>query len=120
MINKYEFGMQGQQDAEKFLQAKGYRILKRNYRIQTGEVDLIARDGDYIIFIEVKYRSGVGYGYPRESVGKAKQRRIIKTAMHYIAVNDLDNQDFRFDVIEVLGYDGRVEINHIENAFDAW
>jgi putative endonuclease len=120
VANKYEYGMQGQQDAEKFLQNKGYGILERNFRVRTGEIDLIARDKNYIVFIEVKYRSGVNYGYPRESVGTAKQRKIIKTAMYYIAVNELDNQDFRFDVMEVLSQGERVTINHIENAFDAW
>jgi len=119
MANKYKSGMQGQQDAEAFLLARGYRILERNYRVRDGEIDLIARHGSYIVFIEVKFRSGAGYGYPRESVGAVKQRRIIKTAMHYIAVRGLDNQDFRFDVVEVLARDKqRVEINHIENAFD--
>jgi putative endonuclease len=111
--------MQGQQDAEKFLQDKGYSILKRNFRVRTGEIDLVARHKDYIVFIEVKFRNGVGYGYPRESVGLAKQRRIIKTAMFYIAAHNLDNDDFRFDVIEVLSNGEQTEINHIENAFDA-
>jgi len=120
LANKYEAGMQGQQDAENFLLKKGYQTLERNYRTRTGEIDLIARHGDYIVFIEVKCRSGVGYGYPRESVGVAKQRRIIKTAMHYIAARGLDNQDFRFDVMEVFAYSEQVQINHIENAFDAW
>ena len=116
--NKYQSGMQGQQEAEAFLLAKGYKILERNYRVRGGEIDLIAQCKEYIVFIEVKFRSGVGYGYPRESVGAAKQRKIIKTAMQYIAVHGLDNQDFRFDVVEVLSRDKHVEINHIENAFD--
>jgi len=111
--------MQGQQEAEAFLLTSGYEILARNYRVRGGEIDLVAQQEDYIVFIEVKFRSGVGYGYPRESVGAAKQRRIVKTAMHYIAAHGLDNQDFRFDVVEVLSRDKHVEINHIENAFDA-
>jgi len=111
--------MQGQQEAEAFLLAKGYKILERNYRVRGGEIDLIAQRKEYIVFIEVKLRSGVGYGYPRESVGAVKQRKIIKTAMQYIAVHGLDNQDFRFDVVEVLSRDKHVEISHIENAFDA-
>ena len=116
--NKYKSGMQGQQEAEAFLLAGGYKILARNYRVRDGEIDLIARHEDYIVFIEVKFRSGVGYGYPRESVGAAKQRRIIKTAMHYIAVRGLDNQDFRFDVMEIFACGKQIEVNHIENAFD--
>jgi len=120
ITNKYQSGMQRQQDAEAFLLAAGYSILERNYRVRGGEIDLIAKHRDYIVFIEVKFRSGVRYGYPRESVGVAKQRRIIKTAMHYIAVRGLDNQDFRFDVVEILAHGEKIKINHIENAFDAF
>lgn len=117
-INKHEFGMQGQQDAEKFLRGKGYVILQRNFRVRAGEIDLIARDGEYIVFVEVKYRQGAGHGLPRESVGAAKQRKISKTALYYISMTGLAEQDFRFDVVEVLGGGGVVTINHIENAFD--
>jgi len=119
-INKHEFGMQGQLEAEKFLRSRGYDILKRNFRTQAGEIDLIARHNEYVVFVEVKYRFGVSHGYPRESVGRSKQRRIVKTALYYITENQLDNQDFRFDVVEVLGGSGKVVINHIVNAFDAW
>jgi len=110
--------MQGQQDAENFLKAKGYEILQRNFRVRAGEIDLIARHREYIVFIEVKYRHGTGHGLPRESVGPAKQRKICKTALYYIAMAGLGDQDFRFDVVEVLGGGGTVAINHIENAFD--
>ena len=119
MPTKYQAGMQAQQLAESHLADKGYRILERNYRIRTGEVDIIAQHGNYIVFVEVKFRRSVDFGYPRESVGIAKQQRIIRTAMHYIAVRNIDGLDFRFDVIEVLAQGGKVEINHIENAFNA-
>ena len=117
--NKYEKGMHGQQAAEKFLQSNGYQIRNRNYRIKSGEIDLIAQKENTIVFIEVKYRSGLSYGYPREAVGWAKQQKIVRTALHYISTRGLDNQDFRFDVIEVLEQSGHMMINHIENAFDA-
>jgi len=119
-INNYAFGMLGQQDAEKFLVCKDYKVLTRNFHSRVGEIDLIMQDGCYIVFVEVKYRHGAGYGLPRESVTVSKQKKIIKTALHYIAINKLSEQDFRFDVIEVLGGGGRIEITHIENAFDAW
>jgi len=118
-MNKYEAGMLGQQAAESFLVGMNCEILARNYRTRTGEIDIIVRDGDYIVFVEVKYRSGLGYGAPSESVGTAKQKKITRTAMHYIAVNKLDNHDFRFDVIEAVQNNGQVHINHIENAFGA-
>lgn len=116
-MNKRAFGMEGQQEAEKFLKGLGYKILTRNFQVRTGEIDLIVMDGVYIVFVEVKYRRGAGHGLPRESVGVAKQRRIIKTALHYIGMCELDNQDFRFDVVEVLAYGQRIIVNHIENAF---
>jgi len=92
--------------------------LVRNYRVKSGEIDLIAQHGQYIIFVEVKLRSSAVFGLPRESVGYSKQQKIIKTAMHYIAKNKLHDQDFRFDVIEVIEIsEGTQKINHIENAF---
>jgi len=117
-MDKYTKGMQGQHVAEKYIQGKGYCILARNYRVRTGEIDIIARSGEFVVFIEVKYRSGLAYGYPRESVDSGKQQRIIRTAMHYISTHGLD-EHFRFDVIEILEQDGKVYANHIENAFEA-
>lgn len=118
-VNKHRAGMRGQQEAEKFLCASGYLILERNYRVRTGEIDLIAEKGGYIIFVEVKFRAGRGFGSPGESVGLVKQQKITRTALHYIAAKNLPEQDFRFDVVEVLEERGRVFVNHIENAFDA-
>lgn len=116
--SKYESGMSGQKEAEQFLQKKGYKIVQRNYRIKTGEIDIIASQNNYIIFIEVKFRRNLSHGYPREAVTYSKQQRIIKTALHYIGTSNLTSVDFRFDVIEVLGTTGNVHINHIENAFE--
>ncbi|MCL1862967.1 MAG: YraN family protein [Defluviitaleaceae bacterium] len=115
-VNKYEAGQQGQAQAENHLISAGYKILAKNYRTRTGEIDLIARGGDgYIVFIEVKYRTSINYGSPAEAVNARKQQKIIRTALFYISQNRLNNHDFRFDVIEVLG----TEVNHIENAFGA-
>lgn len=110
--------MEGQKEAEKFLLSKGYEILQRNFRVRAGEIDLITKDNEYVVFVEVKYRHGAGHGLPRESVGLAKQRKICKTALYYISMNELDNQDFRFDVVEVLGGGGAIVVTHIENAFE--
>jgi putative endonuclease len=118
-VSNYKSGLRGQAEAELFLRSKGYKILERNYRIRTGEIDLIACGSDYIIFAEVKFRTSTHFGTPAESVGFAKQQKIIHTAMHYIAEKNLDNQDFRFDVIEVTENLGQTEINHIEDAFSA-
>ena len=117
MATKYEKGMQGQQAAENFLREKSYNIIDRNYRIKTGEIDLIASFEGYIIFLEVKFRKGLTHGYPREAVTYAKQQKIQRTALHYITARGLAEQDFRFDVVEVLEQNGQVYVNHIENAF---
>ena len=117
MGTKHEAGLAGQQAAENFLQSKGYEVLARNYRVKTGEVDLVVKDGGYIVFVEVKFRRGFAYGYPREAVGYAKQQRIMNTAMHYLTHHKLTESDIRFDVVEVLEQQGQLYISHIENAF---
>jgi len=115
-MTKFQKGMKGQLEAENFLRSKNYRIIERNYRIRTGEIDLIAEDNGYVVFIEVKYRKGLDLGFPAESVTYYKQQKIIKTALFYIANKKLINRDYRFDVLEVLEMD-EITINHIENAF---
>ena len=115
--NNYAVGMRGQTEAEAHLTQKGYEILRKNYRLRSGEIDLIAKTGSYIVFVEVKYRKGLSLGYPAESVNAFKQRKIIKTARHYISSNNLTDQDFRFDVVEVLELGGETTVNHIEDAF---
>ncbi len=111
--NSYEKGRIGEKIAVKYLENNGFQIIEKNYKSSFGEIDIIAKDGKYIVFIEVKLRNSVRYGFPRESVNKAKQKNIIKTAVDFISKKCLTNIDFRFDVIEVL--ENRVE--HIENAF---
>jgi len=116
--SNYEAGMIGQQAAERFLLSKGYKILDRNYSNNTGEIDLIAIDGRFTVFVEVKLRRGLSYGYPREAVSSAKQKRIIRTAQSYIASYGLTDSDIRFDVVEVLKQHGVLYASHIENAFE--
>ena len=118
-MNRHEIGMKGQQAAKRFLLDKGYMVLAENYRMRTSEIDIIARDGMYIVFAEVKYRKGDSHGLPRESVDRRKQKRIIEAALHYIYISELNDADFRFDVVEVLEAEGKMRINHISNAFDA-
>jgi len=113
MSSKVELGRQGQEEALRFLLAKGMELVEANYRLRSGEIDLIMKDGAYLVFVEVKYRRSTQYGLPREAVGFRKQEKIRKTATHYIYRHNLHERDFRFDVVEVLG--GFVE--HIEDAF---
>lgn len=117
MLNNVQSGLQGQDVALRFLQSKGMSLADANFRVRRSEIDLIMKDGAYIVFVEVKYRRGVGYGYPGESVNISKQKRIKNAALHYIAYKNLHNNDFRFDVVEVLEESNGMTINHIEDAF---
>ena len=113
--NKRMIGTCAEERAAVFLQARGMQILARNYRCRQGEIDLIARDGRYLVFVEVKSRSNINYGYPSEAVNYKKKQKITNVAKYYILNNCLDNMSIRFDVIEV--YLKSKKINHIVNAF---
>ena len=117
MFNNVQSGHYGQKAAEDFLREKGMTLKEANFKVSRGEIDLIMKDSEYIVFVEVKYRRGLEYGLPREAVNFHKQQQIKKVALHYIARKRLQNQDFRFDVVELLEMDGELQINHIENAF---
>ncbi len=102
--------------AADYLQSMGYAILERNYRCPYGEIDVIAKSGAYLVFVEVKYRRSSVCGSPGEAVDRRKQRRISRAALSYYGRNGYEQQiPCRFDVI---GVDGKGEISHIENAFD--
>ncbi|MBR1743642.1 MAG: YraN family protein [Lachnospiraceae bacterium] len=97
-----------------FLQEKGYRILERNFYTKFGEIDIIARDGDYTVFIEVKYRKNGNAGEALEAVTQEKQRRLFQSAKVYLYVKKYRlDLPCRFDVIAFQGE----EMRHIENAF---
>ena len=117
MENNVDLGAYGQKMAEGYLTANGFQIIDSNFRCQSGEIDIIARDGGYISFIEVKYRRSLAHGYPREAVGYYKQRHIRRAASYYIMKKRLSNQDFRFDVLEIIDIAGNPEITLIKNAF---
>ena len=118
METKYKVGLKGQQAAEDWLINKGYTIITRNYRVRTGELDLIVDNSECIAFVEVKYRRGLKFGLPREAVGVTKQKRMATAALQYVADNDLSDTNLRFDVIEVIENGGIMEVVHIENAFE--
>ena len=118
-INTRRIGTAHERQAERFLKGKGYRILTRNYRCRSGEIDLIAMDGNTLCFVEVKTRSNLSVGLPRDYVTAAKRERIRKTALFYLSEKNLDCP-VRFDVAEVYrGADGGVaRITYMKNAFE--
>lgn len=118
---RHAFGTAGERAAEAWLVARGMRLLARGFRIRRGEIDLVLEDGDVLVFAEVKTRSGAGYGRPAESVGREKQRRIVRAAEAYLATTGGWDRPCRFDVIEVepRAREGW-RITHIPDAFRLW
>ncbi|WP_202711318.1 YraN family protein [Sporosalibacterium faouarense] len=108
-------GDYGEKLAMEYLNDNDYIIIERNFRNRIGEIDIIAKKDNIIVFIEVKSRKNSKYGYGYEAVNKRKQDKIIKLANSYINFKNLRSFQFRFDIIEVYFEDCR--INHIENAF---
>ncbi|MDR1570399.1 MAG: YraN family protein [Oscillospiraceae bacterium] len=109
------FGQYAEDQAVAFLEAKGYKILARNYRVRAGEIDIVALSGYRVVFVEVKARSDIAHGYPREAVTPLKQARVARAACAFLEERDLSDAPSRFDVIEVYG--GRIV--HWRNAFEA-
>lgn len=110
-------GRRAEELALRFLQDKGYTRLAQNARMGPLEIDLVLRDGETIVFAEVKARTGTGHGTPAEFVTREKRRRLTRAAMAYLQQNDLLDRPARFDVLEVYLKSG--DVRHIENAFDA-
>ena len=117
MENNKIIGNMAEFAAQNFLKEKGYTIIDLNFRSKTGEIDIIAYDKSYIVFIEVKYRKNLKNGMPREAVNYKKQSKIIKTAQYYLMIKNIYNKDCRFDVIELYGDINNPKINLIQNAF---
>ena len=113
-------GLRGEKLACQFLRSHGYKILYRNFRDRTGgEIDIVCRDGDTLVFVEVKTRAGEDFGRPVEAVDRQKQLRVSKGGLAWLRL--LDNPDilFRFDVVEVLLPDeGDPQLELIQDAFE--
>lgn len=102
MFYKKTLGQEGEKTAIKYLQRLGYTIIEQNFRCKSGEIDIIAKEDNQIIFIEVKTRTSNRYGEPIEAVNRIKQKHIVLTASYYVFLNHLNESNIRFDVIEVL------------------
>lgn len=114
-MNTRKIGEAYEQAAAVYLQQKGVRILERNFQCRQGEIDLIGRDGEYLVFFEVKYRRNTDAGFPAEAVGAAKQRRICRAAGYYLYRNHRGKSiPVRFDVIAICAD----RVNWYQNAFD--
>ena len=114
-------GRGGEAVAARLLEAEGYRILARNYRCPAGEVDLVAQEGDCLVFVEVRTRNGDLYGTPEESVTARKQARLVQVAGAYLAEQEDWEGDWRIDVVAIdMAPGGRVRrLEIIRNAVSA-
>lgn len=108
-------GRQGEAQAEKFLKKAGLKIIARNVRVGYDEIDLIAKQGDTLIFVEVKTRRNESFGRPAAAVNRAKRKKLSRAAMHFLKKRKLRPPYIRFDIMEVIGE--KPQIRHIPNAF---
>lgn len=116
-MNKRVLGNSKETEAIHYLIKHGFTILERNFYTRAGEIDIIAKDGDYLVFIEVKFRWNQEYGFPAEAVTIRKQRKIVRCARFYLISHKLwEKTPCRFDVVVFLG--DKIEL--IKNAYDAW
>ncbi len=110
-------GDSGERSAVSYLQRQGFAILDRNYTFNHGEIDVVAKDGDDLVFVEVKLRRSIRFGSPEESVTPAKQELIRRTAEGYLQEKKLKNIFCRFDVVAITVEKGIKKFVHYKNAF---
>ena len=114
-MNKRSLGTAWEEQAAEFLKREGCEILERNFRGKRGEIDLIVRDGRYLVFVEVKYRKNADSGFPEEAVDYRKQRIISRVEQEYLLKQRLsETTPCRFDVVAICGE----RVRHIKNAFE--
>ena len=116
MYERHETGRIGEDISVKYLEQIGYTIIERNFECRQGEIDIIAKQKDVLVFVEVKYRKNTLNGHPFEAVTPAKIRKICRAALSYLQIHHLliDETKIRFDVVGIIG----TEIQHLKHAFD--
>ncbi len=111
-------GKEGEDLAVRYLQRAGYQIVERNFRCRLGEIDIIARDGDTIVFLEVKTRTSASYGAPEAAVNQAKQKKISLVSLQYLQSRNILDVPVRFDVVALERSSAGHDIRLIRDAFD--
>lgn len=121
MSQSKEVARIGEEFAAQYLKDSGYQILERNYRLRSGEIDVIAKEGRRIVFVEVKTRRSLKFGVPQAAVTLAKQKQISKIALSYLQANNLLDAPCRFDVVAIYLSSNKkstpTKFEHIQNAF---
>ena len=118
---KMALGERGEKFAARYLRRHGYKILVRRFKSRAGEIDLVCRHKDWLVFVEVKTRKSDNYGAPSEAVTREKQKHMSKVALEYLRLLDNPQIHWRFDIVEVIMQDGARkpdDIRLIQNAFD--
>lgn len=116
-MSSVEKGKQAEEQACIFLKNLGYQVLEQNYYIRGGEIDIIAKDHDTLVFAEVRFRKRATYGLPVETIDIKKQSYIKKAAQQYLFQHQLSDCYCRFDVIGILGEGEKTQVVHYKNAF---
>jgi len=116
MAEHIDLGKKGEQLAVEFLQKKGFQIIERNWRLGKNEIDIIARDGKFIVVVEVKTRTSNQLMEPETAVTRDKQKALVRAANAYVRYKNIDSE-VRFDIISILIVKDTPKINHIPDAF---
>lgn len=118
MSDRREFGQEGESIAIRYLKKNGYKILEQNYRTKLGEIDIIAKDKDTIVFVEVKARRSRRFGNPKYAVTPKKQRKISMVALYYLKAAKQNDAKARFDVVAIHSAQDNPSIEVVKNAFE--
>jgi putative endonuclease len=116
-LDRIALGRRGERIAERHLRRLGYRILERNFRGAGAEIDLVAMDGETLVFVEVKTRRTAYYGTPQEAVNWYKQRHLRRAGQVYARSRRAEGRPMRFDVVAILEYGGRRHLELLKDAF---
>ena len=116
MTNRKKIGDKGEDNAVNFLFANGYEVRERNYRFSRGEIDIIAQKDSVLVFIEVKTRKNINYGYPESFLSDSQQDRIHRAAEEYVLQKEWQGE-IRFDIIAILWDGNEPTLDHFEDAF---
>jgi putative endonuclease len=118
-VQRQALGITGEDLAAAELERQGYAVLARRYRTRHGEIDIVARDGETIVFVEVKAKESAAFGTAADAVTRRKQHRVISMAVDYLARNRLTSRPCRFDVVAIDGVGQDATVTHYQGAFSA-
>jgi putative endonuclease len=120
--DRQELGRWGEGLAAQRLESQGYVIVDRNWRCRRGEIDLVAQEGDILVFVEVKTRRGREYGTPEEAITRSKVKRLLELGQRYMLERDIEDMDWRIDLVAVeLDQQGKLlRFEHVPNVAWAW